>query len=315
MRYLFAAALVLLAGYLLTGVTQVQPGERAVVRRFGRVLPEKPRPGLHVGLPWGMDRVDRVPVERVRGVTVGYRPGTEEGGPVAPPGQFLTGDHNLVNVQVVIHYAVRPEDEEIENYVVQADQVDGLVARAAESVLAAWVAERTVDDVRLGDKAQLQRRLVEETGRRIEPYRLGIVIQQASVADPGPPEQVKGAFDDVSRAQTAIKGMIDEAERRAHAQEESALAQKDEIEKQTAVYVADQHRQAKVDVDSFEKRLRQYELSGKEKPEYLRLLWWEEMGSFLTRLWASGRIDVLDHYLNGDGLDLSMFTPVRPKKR
>ena len=49
--------------YLLTGVVEVRRGERAVVRRFGRVLAEQPEPGLWVGLPWGMDRVDRVEVD------------------------------------------------------------------------------------------------------------------------------------------------------------------------------------------------------------------------------------------------------------
>src|SRR5947209_15475217 len=103
------AVLFLLLGlsYLLTGVTQVRPGERALVRRFGRVLDEQPEPGLFVGLPWGMDRIDRVPVDRVRRVEVGYQPDADEDKLTTPPGQLPTGDHNLVNVQVVLNYSVR----------------------------------------------------------------------------------------------------------------------------------------------------------------------------------------------------------------
>ena len=79
MRYLLlVVAVVLIVAYLLTGVVQVRPGERAVVRRFGRVLEHKPGPGLWVGLPWGMDRVDRVAVDQVRPVEVGYRPDADE---------------------------------------------------------------------------------------------------------------------------------------------------------------------------------------------------------------------------------------------
>ena len=54
------------AGLPATGLYQVLPGEAAVVRRFGRVLPERPEPGLYLGLPWGMDRVDRVAVDQLR---------------------------------------------------------------------------------------------------------------------------------------------------------------------------------------------------------------------------------------------------------
>src|SRR5438094_7592912 len=112
----------LLVAWLLSGVTEVRPGERAVVRRFGRVLDVQPRAGLWVGFPWGIDRVDRVSVEQVRRVTVGYRPETESGREDTPPGQLLTGDHNLVNVQVVVNYAVDPDA--VVDYVAQRDRAE-----------------------------------------------------------------------------------------------------------------------------------------------------------------------------------------------
>ena len=107
MRYLLLLLIgVVLLAWLLTGVTQVQPGEKAVVRRFGRVLQEQPGPGLHVGLPWGIDRVDRVPLTRERSLRVGYDPDASESFLVTPPGQLLTGDHNLINAQIVVDYTL-----------------------------------------------------------------------------------------------------------------------------------------------------------------------------------------------------------------
>src|SRR5271155_3561581 len=96
-RILLLAFAIALAAYALTAVTQVRPGERAVVRRFGRVLPDKPQPGLFIGLPWGMDRVDRIPVDRVQSVVVGYQDEESSSTAEMPAGQLLTGDHNLVN--------------------------------------------------------------------------------------------------------------------------------------------------------------------------------------------------------------------------
>src|SRR5947209_8554015 len=124
MRVLRWLLLLLLVVYLFTGVYQIRPGERAVVRRFGRVLPDRPEPGLWIGLPWGMDRVDRVPVELRRPVVVGYRPEEDDGGLATPPGQLLTGDHNLINIQVVLNYSVRPEG--VADYVVQGERADEL---------------------------------------------------------------------------------------------------------------------------------------------------------------------------------------------
>src|SRR5207248_7879636 len=141
---LVVAAVAAVVVYGLTGVVQVRSDERAVVRRFGRVLDEKPGPGLWVGLPWGMDRVDRVAVDRVQNLVVGYAEDAGDGD-IMPAGQLLTGDHNLVNVRATVYYKVRPD--EVEDFVARADRPEGLVTRAAETAMAEWVAGRTVDDV------------------------------------------------------------------------------------------------------------------------------------------------------------------------
>src|SRR5262249_33837360 len=108
-----AAVFFLLAlSYGLTGVTQVHPGQQAVVGRLGRVVNEQPGPGLWFGLPWGIDVVDRVPIERVRRVEIGYNPDEDDAG-LTPVGQLITGDHNLVNMHVVINYKVSDESAAI----------------------------------------------------------------------------------------------------------------------------------------------------------------------------------------------------------
>src|SRR2546423_9546851 len=65
-------ALVIAAVWLLTGITIVQVDEQAVVRRFGAVVAERVSPGLHVGLPWPIDLVDRVRVREQKRLNVGF---------------------------------------------------------------------------------------------------------------------------------------------------------------------------------------------------------------------------------------------------
>ena len=108
MRWLFSILGLLLIGWLLTGVTQIRPGERAIVRRFGRVVAE-PGPGLWIGFPWGVDRVDRVQVDKLQHARIGYNPDIQDSSSATPGGQLLTGDHNLVNISAVVDYTVRPD--------------------------------------------------------------------------------------------------------------------------------------------------------------------------------------------------------------
>ncbi|HEY3787949.1 MAG TPA: SPFH domain-containing protein, partial [Urbifossiella sp.] len=144
-RYFLIA---LLAAYLLTGLAQVRPEERAVVRRFGQVV-ARPGPGLWIGFPWGIDRVDRVPVRTVRQISAGFVPETAFDSPGTPLGQYLTGDQNLVNVQLTLDYAIGETDADLDQFVMNQDRVDVSLAREAEAIAGEWLGGRGVDDVLL----------------------------------------------------------------------------------------------------------------------------------------------------------------------
>jgi modulator of FtsH protease HflK len=301
MRYRWLIVVVVFAGYALTGVVQVRPGERGVVRRFGRLLSDRLEPGLAIQLPWGMDRVDRVAVDRVQSVTVGYQE-DDFSGESMPAGQLLTGDHNLVNVQAVLTYKVRRHEEA--EYVMQAERVDGLVTRAAESVMAQWVAGRTVDDVLLNGKTDMRPVLVDQAQDWIERYRLGVQVLDARVALIAPPDDVKPAFDSVALAQTRTTTLRNQAEQDVSRDLQSAGSARYRLETETAAYVDTRHKLARSDAERFLVRLRQYEIGRKRNPHYLRQIWEEERGKLFARLKQNGQIDLLDHHLGANGLDL-----------
>jgi membrane protease subunit HflK len=312
MRYVAFLALAALLLWLASGLTVVQPNERAVVRRFGRVLDYQPGPGLYVGLPWGMDRIDRVSVDRVRSVPVGYQKMDDEDTSGATPvGQLLTGEHNLVNVQVTVHYAVDPD--QLVAFVLQADRADGLVARAAETALAEWVAGRSVDEVLLRGKTELPKWLLDQAQPRIDAYRLGVRLHAAVVNHLNPPAEVSGAFEEVTRAQNAASTRENEAHQEAQRRLRAAEAERFRLLSGARAYAREQEKLAAGEVLYFESRLRQYwQLSAKD-PNYLNVLWWDEMNRLYARMRQNGRIDLLDHRLSGDGLDITQFPPMSKK--
>lgn len=295
--------------YLLTGIAQIRPEERAVVRRFGKVVAH-PGPGLWVGFPYGIDRLDRVPTATVRRVPVGYRP---EGNDDNPPGQFLTGDQNLVNVQVAVDYAVGDSPIDLDDYVSQKDRVDGVIAREAEAALGEWISGRLVDDVLLTGNVALPAWLVRRVQERIQDQRLGVRVQQASVAYLAPPDEVRAAFEEVNTAQAAARTQ----EQRAH--QESARLMRDaeatayQTEQQAIGYSATKKALAKAEADSFLKRLEQYRKLKVQNPDVLTAIWWDEMGRVWQGFRNRGRVELLDAYLGPDGLDLTTIVP--PRKR
>jgi membrane protease subunit HflK len=311
-KYVLAAIVILVAAYLLTGVVQVRPGERAVIRRLGRVLEEKPGPGLWIGLPWGIDRVDRVEIDRVRRVEVGYQPGADEGSPTTPPGQLLTGDHNLVNIQVVVDYVV--VGDEVENYVVHREQVDDWISRTTEAVLAEWVGGQTVDRVLSAGKTLLPPLVIAGVQERLRPYQPGVQVRGANVAYLLAPDEVKHAFDAVNRAEIEIGTNITRAREEAARRERETQAQKFRMEQQAAAYASEQRRLAEADAAAFEKRLAVYHRLRAENRHYLNAIWWDEMSRLFTQLNRNGRIDLLDRHLGSDGLDITIMPPLPNKK-
>jgi modulator of FtsH protease HflK len=129
LRYRYLSLFVVLA-YLATGWHQIRPDERSVVRRFGRVV-ARPGPGLWIGLPWGVDRVDRVRVGTVRQLDIGYNPDAAGDTGLSPHGRFLTGDHNLVDIKFVVEYAADNGDGSLEDFLMNRGTSDWVLAREA----------------------------------------------------------------------------------------------------------------------------------------------------------------------------------------
>jgi membrane protease subunit HflK len=310
MRKFIYVLIAVLAIYLLTGVAQVRPGERAVVRRFGRVVAQ-PAPGLWVGLPWGMDRVDRVPVNFVRRLTVGYDP---ESDPEAlmPAGQLLTGDQNLVNVQVAIDYSIG-EGDSVVRYVLHQDRIEPAVARATEAAMAEWVAGHTVDEVLLTGKVALRSWLAVKVQKRIEPYGLGVAIQSASVVMLAAPDEVKSEFDRVMIAQAGIHTRENEAKQEAEGMSRKAKSAANELKQQADAYTQGRKSLATAEASAFISRLEQYQRLRKDNPDILTAIWWSEMGPILAGLKSRGQVDVIDDRLGTNGLDVMQFA--RPRKK
>ncbi len=292
---------------------QVRPEERAVVRRFGQVVAH-PGPGLFVSLPWGIDRVDRVPVRTTRQFNLGYNNDANSDTSGTPPGQFVTGDHNLVNAQLVLSYAIGETDEELDDYVLHRDQVEAVLGRVAEAATAEWAAGQPVDQVLLTGSAALPAWLMERLIERLPRFRLGVRVQRVSVSYLAPPEEVRAAFEQVTQAQTGIRTKEFQARQEANQRERLAEAFKYKLEQEAAEYRESQLRQAGADATEFLAQLTVYREVSKNNPDALTFLWWDEMRKAVLALKnRGGRVEPLDSYLNGGGLDLTQM--MSPKKK
>src|SRR5262245_25398386 len=162
--------------YLATGLVVVAQDESGVVRRFGAVLAEPWGPGLHWGMPWGIDQVDRIKPGQTRVLAVGAR-----GLQVAPLARspdpdgddFLTGDLNLVTVEAIVQYRVSDPPR----FLFAARSVEASLAAAAESALMRAMAERGIDDVLTSGRAEVAERVGNALQEDADLQGLGVSIR------------------------------------------------------------------------------------------------------------------------------------------
>lgn len=302
MRTTLAILTLAIFAYLLTGTAQIRPDERAVVRRFGAVV-ARPGPGLWIGLPWGVDRIDRVRTRTARQIEVGFQPDAD----TDSTGQYLTGDQNLANVRLVIEYAVGESDADLDDFVVNGDSAEAILAREADALTAEWIAARPIDDVLLTGRAALPARLLAKLPNRLAAHHLGIGLTRASVAHLAAPAEVRDAFEAVNQAQTAIRTRETQAMQARDQRLREAAVVQFRSEQEAEAYRREAALQATADAESFAKRLEQYRTLSASNAHVKSAIWWDEIGRTLVGMKQRGRIDLLDDRLAPGGLDVTQF--------
>jgi modulator of FtsH protease HflK len=300
---MFKYVLIVICGWLLTGLAQVRPEERAVIKRFGKIV-ARPGPGLWIGFPWPIDRVERVPIATVRRVNAGL---------FLEGSSFLTGDQNLIELRIAVDFLVAEGEAALDQQVIEKDRIDDLILRESESLLAHWASGQAVDDALLTGNTRLPFWLSQRLQQQLDTLNLGVQIQQISLAQLAPPDLVRPSFEEVNRAQTQVRTTENRARQDAETRIRSAKGDEFRLQQQALAYRDAKETEAAADVEAFLKRLRSYQRLKLTNPDILKVIWWQEMGVLLTQLKSRGRIDLLDSYLGPNGLDITQS--IQTKKR
>jgi membrane protease subunit HflK len=208
---LIAGIVLAVASYAATGVTALQPDEVGIVRRFGAVRQEPWEPGLHWGLPWGVDQVDRIKVNQTRTIAVGATGQTAAPLLRAPDpisDDFLTGDLNLVTAEALVQYRVRDPAA----YLFRITSVEETLAAIAEWEMTRALANRGIDELLTTGRAEVALGLTHAIQAMADRDGLGISIVAIRLGRVVPPTAVAPAFADAARARSDRRQALTRAE-------------------------------------------------------------------------------------------------------
>ncbi len=179
-------------------------GEVAVLRLFGKYNGEQ-GPGLHWFWPSPIGTKDIVRADERRRMELGFR------GDMSQPEESLmiTGDENIVDVQLLIQYNIKSPSD----FLFRAVDPDGVTLRdAAETSLRQVVGSRDIDDVLTVQKEQVQTDTSILLQKLLDAYRTGIRVTEVKLLNVNPPTEVQDAFADVVRAKEDKEKIINLAD-------------------------------------------------------------------------------------------------------
>ncbi len=187
-------ASVLLLAYILSGFYSIQWNERGIVRRFGQFVGDVVTPGIHYRLPWPVESVDRVKKDDIQVTETG-------------PYLMLTGDENLIRMNVTAHYQVK----DALDYLFNLEKPDAFVRDATRSALRQVVGEMKIDSILTAAKSAVLQRTKVLTQSSLDKWDSGIRIVGAQLLMADPPGEVMAAFRDVASAREDRETYINEA--------------------------------------------------------------------------------------------------------
>ncbi len=207
-----AAAAILLGILLFSSYFTVDTEEVGVVLRFGKFV-RTVDPGLKFKLPFGIEKVYKVPVERQLKLEFGFR--TAEPGirteyssrKYQEESLMLTGDLNAAEVEWIVQYRIKDPYK----FLFRVRNAVGTFRDINEAVMREVVGDRTVDEVLTVGRQEIASTVAMKVQKLCDQYETGIKVEQVVLQDVNPPEPVKPAFNEVNEAQQEREKLINQA--------------------------------------------------------------------------------------------------------
>jgi membrane protease subunit HflK len=224
-RYAYIIFLAVLAVWLLSGTYIIREGEEGVVYRFGRLSRLGVEPGLHFRIPAPVERVDKIPVDVIQRVELGFRSlGRAAGSARAYQWEsrhqsgtyekrldeslIFTGDENIIDINTVIQYRINDPLE----YVLNIEAPAMLVSTYGEASIRQIAGVHQIELLLTTDRAYIEGEVMIELQRLLDQSASGIEVVTVELQDVHPPIEVVGAFRDVASAREDKNRRINLAE-------------------------------------------------------------------------------------------------------
>ena len=230
----------------------VDADEVGVIQRFGKYI-RTTNPGLHFKMPFGVETVKKVKVQRVFKEEFGFR--TVQAGiqteysrnDFSGESLMLTGDLNSAVVDWIVQYRVKDPI----NYLFHVRNVVETLRDVSESVMREVVGDHSVDEVIVLSRQDIEVLAQKSTQELLDEFETGIDIVTIKLQDVNPPKAVQPAFNEVNEARQEKERIINEALEAYNKVVPQASGQAEQTIRQAEGYATNRVNRAQGDAEKF----------------------------------------------------------------
>ena len=197
-----------------TSYFQVEADSVGIVLRFGEHIKTE-KPGLHFKLPFGIDTVVAVPVDRQLKMEFGFetvRAGIQSefrrSRQSQAEAEMLTGDLNVGIVEWIVQYRIESPEKFLFNF----RNVDTTLRLMSEATMRSVVGDHSIDELITSGRESVEREAISQLRKLNKLYDTGIRIVQLKLQDANVPDSVKPALREVEEAKQERERRINEAQ-------------------------------------------------------------------------------------------------------
>ena len=196
---------------LLSCYTTIPADSVGVLTRLGKYQ-DTLNPGLRFRLPFGVDLITLVPVQRQLKLEFGF--GTDSASnryqfssEHEEEASMVTGDLNMANVEWVVQFRI----DDAKAWVFHVREPFTTLRDASESAMREVVGDRTVDEVLTIGRQEIEDQCLQRLKDLATRYGLGASIMQVQLKNVHPPAPVQASFNEVNQAQQEKEQQINVA--------------------------------------------------------------------------------------------------------
>ena len=272
----------------------ISPEEVGVILRFGK-FSHIADPGLNFKLPLGIDKLEKVPVQRQLKEEFGFR--TESVGVRTRYSQanfldeslMLTGDLNAAEVEWIVQYRVADPYK----FLFKVRDTKSTFRAMTEAVVREIVGDRTVNEVLTIGRQEISVAVQAKLQELCNQYETGISVDQVVLQDVNPPDRVKPSFNEVNEAQQEREKLINQAQAEFNKVIPRARGEAEKMIQEAEGYATERVNRAQGEVARFNVLFNQYRLA---KDVTRQRIYLETMNNVLPRV---GKKLIIDESVKG----------------